>query len=75
MEELLSEPCLFSLTRDGGGVLYLEVECGTTAVFLVKLRLTEEEKAEFERRGASFVTDLAWTVRDRPDDYLKRKVN
>lgn len=75
MEELLNEPCLFSLNRDGGGVLYLEVECGTTAVFLVKLRLSSEEKAEFEKRGASFITDLAWSVRDRPDHYLKRKVS
>lgn len=50
----------------------LEVLCGTSAVYTVRIALNEEERANYEEHGEAFVHRLAQRVRDRPQDYAER---
>ena len=53
---------------------YLNVTCGTTAVYTITFQLNEMEIATFLERGEAFLDDLAWRVRDYPEEYLERSV-
>jgi len=72
MKELLHEPSHHRLLEDESGSLHLEVECGTTAVFLLTFSLNEVEREVYAMQGAAFIQQLAWQVSDHPDSYLDR---
>ncbi|TLD68648.1 hypothetical protein FEM03_21650 [Phragmitibacter flavus] len=72
MKVLAQELGLFMLGEKSDGELLLEVECGTTAVFTVAVKLNDEERLGYESGGVDFIKPLAWKVHDRPDDYLRR---
>lgn len=72
MKELIHEPSHHRLLEDESGSLHLEVECGTTAVFLLTFPLSNEEREAYATRGAAFIQQLAWQVSDHPEAYLDR---
>ncbi len=72
MKELIHEPSHHRLLEDESGALHLEVECGTTAIFLLTFSLSEEESEAYATRGAEFIKQLAWEVSDHPDSYTAR---
>ena len=72
MRELLHEPNHHRLLEDETGKLHLEVECGTTAVFLVTFALNDAERKVYASGGPASILDLAWKVRDSPGDYTNR---
>jgi len=72
MKELIHEPSHHRLLEDESGSLHLEVECGTTAVFLVTFSLNQVEREAYSTQGAAFIKQLAWQVSDHPDSYLDR---
>ncbi len=55
MKELIHEPSHHRLLEDDSGALHLEVECGTTAVFLLTFSLNEVEREAYATRGAAFI--------------------
>jgi len=73
MKELLKEPCHHCLMEDNMGRLLLEVECGTTAVFLLTIELNAGERRRFEEDGAGYIRDLAYQVQDNTDEFLGRR--
>lgn len=72
MRILAEESCLYCLTEKEGEVLWMDVECGTTAVFTIGFPLNSEELAGFRDRGEAFLHDLAFQVIDRPDAFRSR---
>lgn len=72
MKELIHEPSHHRLLEDESGALHLEVECGTTAIFLLTFSLNDEERKAYATQGAAFIKQLAWQVSDQPDSYLAR---
>lgn len=72
MKELIHEPSHHRLLEDDSGALHLEVECGTTAVFLLTFPLNEEEQEAYATKGAVFIRQLAWQVYDHPEVYRDR---
>ena len=75
MKELINTPSHHRLLEDNEGRLLLEVECGTTAVFLLTIELNEGERRSFEENGARYIHELAYRVQDRPDEYTGRRKN
>lgn len=75
MKELIHTPSHHRLLENEVGQLLLEVECGTTAVFLLTIELNEEECRGFEKDGAGYIRDLAFQVQGNPDTYLKRRIS
>ncbi len=75
MKELINTPCHHRLLESNEGRLLLEVECGTTAVFLLTIELNEEERRNFEEKGAGYIQDLAYRVQDNPDGYIGRRIS
>lgn len=72
MKILAEESCLYCLTEKEGGVLWMEVECGTTAVFTVGFPLNSAEEENFRGHGGAFLHELAFQVIDRPDAFRSR---
>ncbi len=72
MRILAEESCLYSLTEKEGGVLWMEVESGTTAVFTVGFPLNSAEQAAFLERREAFLHELAFQVIDAPDAFRSR---
>lgn len=73
MKTIATENCLFVLYEDSKR-LVLEVECGTTAVYSIKIELTESEAADFSKRGVEAVRQLALDVQTWPDRYDDRRI-
>ncbi len=53
---------------------FLDVVCGTVAIFTIKIKLTDEEVAEYKRDPTS-IRVLAYSVIDHPKDFLERRVD
>jgi hypothetical protein len=70
--KLLEEPWSYTLWEEPSGALLLSVTCGTSAVFEVTFRLTDEERAGYVRSGEDFVRLLAGRVTGNPDAYASR---
>lgn len=52
---------------------FLDVVCGTVAVFTIKIKLTDEEVEAYKADAASIQT-LAYSISDRPSEFLDRRV-
>lgn len=74
MKELINENWSHTLSEAGNGELLLAVVCGTVAIFEITIVLNSDERARYKKEGASFVSELAGHVRDRPSDYLSRRM-
>jgi hypothetical protein len=72
MKILAEESCLYCLTEKEDGNLWMEVECGTTAVFTIAFGLNPAEQAAYLERGEAFLHELAFQVIDAPDAFRSR---
>ena len=63
----------YTLYQDTAGELFFDVVCGTVAVYTIVFRLNEAEKQSWEAEGERALNDLAWRVRDYPEEYLARR--
>jgi len=52
---------------------FLDVVCGTVAVFTIKIMLTERE-VEAYKADATSIQTLAYSISDRPSEFLERRV-
>lgn len=51
---------------------WMEVECGTTALFTIGFFLNPDEQAAFRTRGTAFLHELAFQVIDAPEEFRSR---
>lgn len=63
----------YTLYQDTTGELYFDVVCGTVAVYTIVFRLNAAEKQTWEAGGESALNNLAWRVRDYPEEYLAQQ--
>ena len=74
MQILAEEPYFYTVLRDEKtDEHFLEVTCGTVAIFLVRIKLSKKEVARF-RENPENIRILANRVMDSPDSFLHRKV-
>ena len=75
MKEILEhDHCFYMLSReDGTGDHYLEVECGTTAVFTMTIKLNKNEIAKYSQDKES-IRALAYKILDYPQEYISRQI-
>ncbi|MBK7704872.1 MAG: hypothetical protein IPN69_13430 [Acidobacteria bacterium] len=73
MQVLASEHYFFDAWREDNGECFLEVLCGTVAIYTIKIKLTPEEIAAFER-DPSTLRSLADAVSYSPSSFLDRRV-
>ena len=74
MKLLQEESYFYSLERDEEtGEYFLEVVCGTVAIFTIRIKLTKKEIAEFNKNPES-VRVLANRIVYSPRSYLHRRV-
>jgi hypothetical protein len=73
MQELINKNWDYILSQSEEDYI-LEVVCGTVAIYTIIFKLDETERAGFETKGEGFLDDLAWKVRDYPEEYIKRRV-
>ena len=74
MEILYEEPYFFTLSRNKEtGEYFLEVLCGTSAVYTFRIKLTGEDIAKF-RRNRGTARDLAYKISDSPNSFLHRRI-
>ena len=52
---------------------FLDVACGTVAIFTIKIRLNEKEVASYKNDPTS-IRILAYDILDHPKDFLDRRV-
>lgn len=53
---------------------FLDVCCGTVAIYTIKIRLNADESEEFLRDPASIKT-LAYRISDYPNEYIERRID
>lgn len=74
MEILQEEHYFYTAWRDEKTDEYfLEVLCGTVAVFLIKIKLTKKEIADF-RENSESLRVLANRISYSPKDFLPRRI-
>lgn len=74
LEILEEEAWFYSLERETETDEYfLEVVCGTVAIFTIRIRLSSAELAAY-RADPSTVRALAYDVLDHPHEYNERAV-
>lgn len=52
---------------------FLDVACGTVAIFTIKIKLNEDEVESYTRDPSS-IRVLAYDIFDHPKDFLDRRV-
>lgn len=73
MQDLINKNWDYILSQENEDY-FLEVICGTVAIYTICFKLDEDEKSRFLAEGESYLDQLAWRVRDWPEEYLKRRV-
>jgi hypothetical protein len=74
MLTLYENPYFYTVLRDEKtGEYFLEVACGTTAVFLFRIKLRKNEIEKFLENENALET-LAFQIMDAPGSFLKRKI-
>lgn len=53
------------------GKVYLEVLCGSSALFEVKVLLPDEEKSKMDK-DPLFIEELSKKIRNNPSNYVKK---
>jgi hypothetical protein len=59
---------------EADGHYYLEVMCGTVAVYDLAIELNAAERAEWESKGEAGILPLVEKIRYTPDQYRSRKI-
>jgi hypothetical protein len=74
MLTLYEKPYFYTVSRDEKtNEYFLEVVCGTTAVFVFRIKLRKNEIEKFLENENALET-LAYRIMDAPDSFLKRKI-
>lgn len=74
MQTLYEEPYFYTVLRDEKtDEHFLEVTCGTVAIFMLRIKLNKKEIARF-RQNQESMRILAYRVLDSPDSFLRRRV-
>ena len=74
MQTLYENPYFYTVLRDDEtGEYFLEVTCGTTAVFLFRIKLRKNEIEKF-LADETALEPLAFRIMDAPDSFLRRKI-
>ncbi|AEE49147.1 hypothetical protein [Haliscomenobacter hydrossis] len=73
MIDLIDKNWDYIFSQDGDDY-FLDVVCGTVAVFTIQIKLDEVEKAKYLEKGEAYLDELAGDVRWYPAEYLKRRV-
>lgn len=74
MRVLYENPYFYTVsTDDETGEYFLEVVCGTTAVFLFRIKLRKNEIEKFLANETA-LEPLALQIMDAPDSFLRRKI-
>lgn len=75
MEKLYEEPYFYTVERDEAtGEYFLEVTCGTSAVFEVRVKLKKKEIRDF-LEDPQALQPLANRILGAPDKFIDRKIN
>ncbi len=74
LKTIEEEPWFYILEHDDGTDEYfLDVVCGTVAIFTIKIKL-ETKEVEGYRSDQTSIRTLAYDICDHPGDYLDRRV-
>lgn len=73
MNTLLSKSWQYTLYEKEEN-LFLEVVCGTVAVFTVTIQLNEEEKENYTAMGESYIDILASQITYSPNSFESRNI-
>lgn len=74
MQTLYEEPYFYTVLRDEEtDEHFLEVTCGTSAIFLLRIKLNKTEITKF-RENQESARILAYRVTDSPNNFLHRRV-
>ena len=74
MRTLYENPYFYTvLTDEKTGEYFLEVTCGTSAVFLFRIKLRKNEIEKF-LADENALEPLAYRIMDAPGSFLRRKI-
>lgn len=74
MKKLIDKNWEYTLYQDEHNNLIFSVLCGSVGLYDTNIQLNEEEKAEFEKRGQSFLDILAEDIRQNESKYNPRHI-
>ncbi|MDQ1089431.1 hypothetical protein QE390_003977 [Siphonobacter sp. SORGH_AS 1065] len=75
MKELIVNPWNYILYLDVKGSYVLSVICGSIGLYDIMFLLNKKETALFLENGTEYLDILNSEVRNKPYEYINRKVN
>ena len=72
MKEIAKKHWDYIFFQDDEGAYILSVVCGTSAMYMVKIKLDDSETTQYEIEGLKFIDELAGKIRFSPDSYQDR---
>ena len=74
MEEIAKKDWEYTLFRTEDGAFILSVLCGRSAVYEVRIKLTETEANAFSNQGMEYLDSLAGEIRSAPSSFQERAI-
>lgn len=71
---LVNEKHEYDLLQDESGSLIISVLCGSIGLYDVRIRLNDEELAQYEDEGETFLTRFATTIRKEESSFKGRMI-
>ena len=75
MEIIFQKEWDYTFSKKNKNVFILFVLCGTIALFELEIILNQSEINEYNNKGKEFIEYLVQKIRDKPDDWISRKIN
>jgi hypothetical protein len=72
MSIIINEPWDYQLIKDADEY-FLSVVCGSSGLYEVEFKLTQEEANEYEKNGKAGIEKMVSIVRNNPEKYMDSK--
>jgi hypothetical protein len=75
MEIIFQKKWDYTFSKKDNNEFILSVLCGTIALFEFEIILNQSEIDQHNKKGKEFIEYLVQKIRDKPDDWISRKIN
>ncbi|MDI1257329.1 MAG: hypothetical protein PSV16_14640 [Flavobacterium sp.] len=73
METIFQKEWDYTFSKNGNNKFILSVVCGSIALFEVDIILNQEEINRYNEDGEKFISSLAKTIREKPENWGIKK--
>lgn len=73
MKQVLKKDWFYSLYEENDE-FFLHTLCGGVAQFEIRLKLSEQEKSDYNEKGEKFIDSFSKSIQENPNDFSTRNI-